>query len=636
MDRELTLHPETERTRDLIYSEYSSCDRSLHLLVQDNPAVPYDFLLKIYRETVSAYLSSADIRTPVDFFAHLISRFDRLQEEEGLPAECLGSLGVHVVLRAVDALYLATSRECDVLVREGAALVPLCGSGAAGRLRLDPSVTQQELFPHKFKDVFTALRLDASSMEDRDLVLGCSESEKGTVLDGLSSPLWKGERAGEGERAARSSILSRFVSHKILILRFGDLARSPARASAPDESWPPRLGAFRRRRWPALAAGVLVVAVLIALLWRREPAGPGSREFAGPPGGSLRDRRPESVSEVNPERPRGAAPAALHLTEAWRRSYPDQVTSSPAIAGDLVLFGCRDGNVYALERASGDLLWKFAATAGIGASPEVIGERLLVADYNGWVYALATRSGVEIWKRKLPAKIVSSPHVRGDRVLVGCLDGFAYCLSAVDGNLYWKKKTNGRIRGSPASSEDAFFVPSYDGYLYGFSAATGEQLWRCGLGGPVASSPAVQEGSVVVGSPDGSVHCIEASSGRVRWKYSAESPVKSSVAIFGGRVFVGTDEGGFLALNLADGSLLWRHNAGAAVLARPLVRDGVVYVGSYDGRLYALDESTGRQLESFAAGAEIFSSPAADEESLYFGTNRGDFLRLTRSLEASS
>ena len=32
MDRELTFHPQTEPTRDLIYSEYSSCDRSIHLL----------------------------------------------------------------------------------------------------------------------------------------------------------------------------------------------------------------------------------------------------------------------------------------------------------------------------------------------------------------------------------------------------------------------------------------------------------------------------------------------------------------------------------------------------------------------------------------------------------------------------
>ncbi len=636
MDRELTLHPETERTRDLIYSEYSSCDRSLHLLVQEHPAVPYDFLIKIYRETVSAYLSSTDIRTPADFFAHLISRFDRLREESRLPVECLRSLGVHVVLRGVDALYLATSRESDVLVREGDALVPLAGSGAADRLRLYPAETQQELFPHRVKDVFTALKLDASSMDERDLVLGCSDGERGTVLEGLSSPMWLDAGAGESERAARSSMLSKFVSHKILILRFGDLARSPVRLSTPRDGSRSRFGAFKRRRWPALAAGALVVAVLITILWRREPAGPGAREIAVSPGGPPEHRRTESVTDERAVRPHDTNPAALHLAETWRRTYPDQVTSSPAIAGEIVLFGCRDGNVYALDRASGDLLWKFPATAGIGASPAVIGERLIVADYNGWVYALATRNGDQIWKRKLPAKIVSSPHVRDDRVLVGCLDGSAYCLSAVDGNLYWKKKTNGRIRGTPASSEEAFFVPSYDGFLYGFSAVTGELLWRCGMGGPVASSPAVQEGFVVVGSPDGSVRCLEASTGRVRWKYSGASPVKSSVAIDGGRVFVGTDDGGFLALNLADGSLLWRHNAGGAVLARPLVRDGVVYVGSYDGRLYALEESTGRQLESFAAGAEIFSSAAAAAESLYFGTNRGDFLRLTRRLEVSS
>jgi outer membrane protein assembly factor BamB len=581
-------------------------------------------------------LSFEEIRTPADFFGHLLSRFDRLLEESALPVEHFKSMGVHVLLRAVDAVYLATSSEADVFVHRGGGLVPVVGAGPVERLRLERGEAQQELFPHEARDVFSVLRLVSLSGEE-DLVLGCMENEKSTVLEGLSSPVWVDEGSGGSERASRKSVVSKFVSRKVLVVRFGSLdAAREAIVAVPSRA---RRGTnlLRRRRVWGLATAAVVAAVMIGVLWREEPsdpeAGAGARVAtrSGTP-----DRQAMGVVERSPLRPREGGDEKPVLSEAWRNSYSDAVTSSPAVSGGLVLFGCRDGNVYALERGSGELLWRYTAAAGVGASPAVLGERLIVADYNGWVYALTAKSGSEIWKRRLPAKIVSSPEVMEDRVLVGCMDGYAYCLSAVDGNVYWKKKTNGRIRGSPASSEGAFFVPSYDGHLYALSAASGDLLWRSALGGPVSSSPAASKGSVVVGAPDGTVHCLESATGRSRWRYSTRSPVKSSIAVGGGMVFVGTNDGSLFALNLADGTLVWKHGARGAFLARPLVVDGVVYAGCYDGRFYALEAHTGRLLGSFAAGAEVYSSAAADEERVYFGTNGGDFVCLSRGVEVSS
>ena len=629
MDRELTFHPETERTRDLIYSEYSSCDRSVHLLIQENPSVPYDLLLRVYRETVSAYLSCEEIRPPEDFIENLLARFDELAEESGLPIENWRTIGIHLVLRTVNALYIVTSREWEVVLRAGDGFTPIAESCEPERLRFERGNLQRELFPSKLGDFLSVLRIDSDRVSDRDFVVGCPDGEKAAVLDGLSDPVWLSAEPGAETRASRRSIVSRLVSRRILVLRFGGRARAGTTLPETRERSGIRLPRVDLRRGLVVGGAVVVVAVLIGFLWRSEREGDGGRppDRGSPSGDAVADR---SAGAMNEDRaPSGAEQLAeVQLTEAWRRSYSDPVTSSPVIVGESIVFGCRDGGVYALDRVSGAPLWRFAASSGVGASPTVHGDRIIVADYNGYAYVLDTDDGKEVWRKKVGTKMVSSPAVSGERVLFCDIDGNAYCLSAADGGLLWKKSTRGRIRGSPVSGGAVFFVPSYDGYVYAFSAGTGEVVWRVGLGRPVSATPAVWEGCVLIGGADGGVRCLDGATGTPKWNLMTGDAVKSSLAVSGDKALFGSNDGCIYCVDVGDGTTTWKYQTGGIVLARPTVRDGIVYAGSYDGRLYALDAVSGRPLSAFEAGGEIFSSPAVDEKRVYFGTNRGDLVAL--------
>ena len=637
MDRELTFHPETERTRDLLYSEYSSCDRSVHLLIQESPSVPYDLLLKVYRETVSAYLSSEEIRPPEDFIENLLARFDELAKESGLPMENWRTIGIHLVLRTVNALYLVTSREWEVGLRVGDGFSPIAESCEPERLRFGRGDVQRELFPSRLGDFLSVLRIDPGRVSDRDLVLGCPEDDKRAVLDGLSNPIWLDPETGADTRASRRSMVSGFVSRRILVLRFGGPARDSVRSPETRERPRIRLPRVDLRRGLVVVGAVVVVALLIGVLWRNERNGDGRiRSERGSPSRETVANRSDGATRADRAPSRAEQPLEVRLSEVWRRSYPDQVTSSPVIVGESVVFGCRDGGVYALDRVSGAPLWRFAASSGVGASPAVHGDRIIVADYNGYAYAVGAADGKEVWREKLPTKVVSSPAVSGDRVLFCGVDGYAYCLSAADGKLLWKRSTKGRIRGSPVSGGAGFFVPSYDGYLYALSAGSGEVVWRVALGGPVSATPAAREGCVVVGGSDGGVRCLDAATGMAKWNYATGDAVKSSLAISGDKALFGSNDGCVYCMNVADGTTAWKYQTGGIVLARPAVRDGVVYAGSYDGRLYALDAVNGRPLAVFEAGGEIFSSPAVDEERVYFGTNRGDVVSLAHHRGESS
>lgn len=622
MQRELTFHPQIERTRDLVYSEYTSQERSIHVLLQGNLSPQHRFLLSSYRTIVTRYLSTTRIQSPVGFLRDLAGHLDELGRECGVSIDDFKALGFYVLLRAPEALYLFASRDDEVLVHTGGESIRLSQlpETAVERLYFDGAALQEELFPDTLKDGVLLYRLDADYFCERNIVLGCSEEDRSTVVDALSDPLWL---ATEEKRAR---LTSKFITRRVVALRFD----RPRVGMAGSRTLKKRQAMPQRRVWAvALGAGAAAVVIGVAGLWATRHLIPSDGQIAA----LERSAQPVGESAESGEGQSGVVPVAeaadtTQLSEKWRRTFGDPVTSSPALHEGSVIFGCRDGNVYALDRVTGEPLWTARSAQGVGASPAVCQEQVVVADYGGNVTALSIGQGRPSWQRKLPARIVSSPSVSSDRVAVGCYDGNVYCLSIADGSVLWKHHTAGRIRGSVATAHGMFYAPSYDGYLYALDEATGEVRWRYRVEGNINSSPAADRGLVVIGEPSGAVIALDAVTGALKWKYQTDDAVKGSVTLQAGRVYVGSNDTHVYCLDAGDGSLVWKYKTGDIVLARPHVQDGVVYVGSYDGIMYGLDAETGTLLDRYQTHGEIYSSPAADAEAVFFGNNEGSFISL--------
>jgi outer membrane protein assembly factor BamB/tetratricopeptide (TPR) repeat protein len=70
------------------------------------------------------------------------------------------------------------------------------------------------------------------------------------------------------------------------------------------------------------------------------------------------------------------------------------VRGSPAVAGGLVYFGAQNGYVYALDRQTGELVWKWHEGVPISASPTVTDGVVYVATTDGQVIAIGGESGI--------------------------------------------------------------------------------------------------------------------------------------------------------------------------------------------------------------------------------------------------
>lgn len=283
-------------------------------------------------------------------------------------------------------------------------------------------------------------------------------------------------------------------------------------------------------------------------------------------------------------------PSVTRAKPIWVFSCEDEIRSKAAVAGDMVLVGAYDHNLYSLDPSNGKLVWKFAASAGIGSSPSV---------YENAVY-------------------------------VGSVDNHLYSVQLASGRLNWRFATQGPVYSSPTTRYDHVFFGSDDGYLYAVNIGQGTAIWRTNAYGAVRSTPFVDDNHVYFGTEGGYVFCLELSNGKTKWQAQAKRAVTSSPTVYDEIVFVGSMDSSLLALDATSGWTIWRFRARRPIISSPVVHKGIVYVGSSDGSLYAVDVDTGRQLWEYETEGQVTSSPAVWGEAVYFGSTDGNVYSVTQ------
>lgn len=70
-------------------------------------------------------------------------------------------------------------------------------------------------------------------------------------------------------------------------------------------------------------------------------------------------------------------------TSVWQTDLPANPTTAPTVVGDTVLVGCKDGNLYALDRGSGTKTWHVAVGGTDVFAPAVVNETVYVGSQYG-------------------------------------------------------------------------------------------------------------------------------------------------------------------------------------------------------------------------------------------------------------
>ena len=296
----------------------------------------------------------------------------------------------------------------------------------------------------------------------------------------------------------------------------------------------------------------------------------------------------------------------------------------PAVAYGRVFLPTFDGRFYALDTATGHVVWRRRAGRCGWASPAVAARVVYITFIGsrechhprrgGEVDAFAAANGALRWRREL-GPVESSPLVEKGAVLVGDWNGDVWSLDARDGRTRWRTHLDGAVKGSLAVSGRRIFIGTYAGSVYALAGNTGAVLWRSTGHGRFYSSPAAAYGRVFIGSLDDGVYAFGQATGDVLWVRPTGGYVYASPAVARGLVLVGSYDHRFYALDVGTGAVRWRFDANGAISGAASVVGGVVYFSTFAERTYALRAADGHVLQTWPDGK--YSPVVADREQLY-------------------
>jgi len=157
--------------------------------------------------------------------------------------------------------------------------------------------------------------------------------------------------------------------------------------------------------------------------------------------------------------------------------------------------------------------------------PMATASQLIVADGKvfvgtdyGNLYALDRNTGQTVWTHKTDGPILGTPAYHGEIVYVDSMDHHCHAVDATTGKEVWKFRTGTGIWAAPVIADGKVFVAGRDEAVYALNGTTGEQLWKAPIGGLVMDTPAYANGTLYVAGGDMYVYAYRGSDGKLLWK----------------------------------------------------------------------------------------------------------------------
>ncbi|MGH8442388.1 MAG: outer membrane protein assembly factor BamB [Nevskiaceae bacterium] len=258
------------------------------------------------------------------------------------------------------------------------------------------------------------------------------------------------------------------------------------------------------------------------------------------------------------------------------------------------------------------VLWDASPGSGDGEQESRLrlaleSDLLVTADADGEVYALDPATGKRKWHVSTDARVVSGPTLYGDLVLLGTLDAEVIALKGTDGSQVWRSAVSSEVLAPPVGDGGVIVARCGDGKVFGLSAETGVRRWNFDRAVPPLtlrglSAPMIYDGVAIVGLDNGRAAALRVDSGQVLWEEVVSAPegrselerivdVDADLLVAGGGVFALSFGGELAAIALQEGRVAWRRSVksytGATLIDKRLL------VSDESGVVWALDAETG-------------------------------------------
>ena len=269
------------------------------------------------------------------------------------------------------------------------------------------------------------------------------------------------------------------------------------------------------------------------------------------------------------------------------------------------------GEVFAIDPASGKVLWKVKVETPVGNAPVANGGRVFVSTQDNHFYALAQDNGRTLWDHQgiqEPAGILAgtSAAVSGEYVLAPYTSGELYALRIANGRPAWSDMLTRSgtftalselddIAGRPVIDRDMVFAISHSGIMVAINLNNGERMWTRDIGG--IQQPWVAGEFLYVLTSNSELLCLQRSDGKVKWikqlqrwqdMEDKDDPILwAGPVLASDRLILVSSSGESISLSPYTGDVLGRMEIPDGAVIPPVIANGTMYILTNDADLVA-------------------------------------------------
>ncbi len=261
-------------------------------------------------------------------------------------------------------------------------------------------------------------------------------------------------------------------------------------------------------------------------------------------------------------------------------------------------------NMFAIDKFTGEMLWKLQLPGQPSTSPVMDDVQVYVGTVDGSIYAFDLRRIRELfdkrllpqwsnltkkWRFNVAKPVINQPLANGRLVLFSSQDKSTYAVTALDRDLLFQFEADSPISAPLASS-------TY-GYIF---LATGE--------------------------PDYKLYCMNMNNGEMLWApFNVGLPISKSPRAIGDHLFVTPMRGGMYCLFVGTGDQVWWKPRITKFVA---ASKNLVYASDQVGNLVLLDRKSGATVGSLDLRRYTMRVSNSRTDRIYLLTPRGRVLCL--------
>jgi len=221
----------------------------------------------------------------------------------------------------------------------------------------------------------------------------------------------------------------------------------------------------------------------------------------------------------------------------WKAQLAEPIASEICAAKDRFYLGTRAGWLYALNAATGEVVWSFETSGAVEAGCVTWLDEIILGTTDGKLYFLSLQ-GKLLKKLEAGSAIRVTPLVDRSRLYYGTEDGRYNCLDIPSYSRKWRMRTDGRVLSPAIADSKRVYFAASNTVLYALDKSDGDIDWWAILPSRSEFRPELAGEKILATCSSPVILCLNRKRGEQAGRYESGQEIRSNPVWAAPEIFV--------------------------------------------------------------------------------------------------